>query len=120
MKRELSKVESVKLGLDRGCFLTLWIFVQHDTTGHQGFGGIVLDSYDDEKDRRIGTAAGCDYIRQILSIFKADDLNEIVGRTVWVYREDGFNGLIKGIEIPGFDGGGKFMLDEWRKEWGFE
>jgi hypothetical protein len=117
MKKQLAKIKDARLSMDRNTFLTFWITLNYEGAGHQGFGGYCLDAYDDEKERRVGTAAGCEIIRQLLDMFKVNDFREMKGRIVYAIREEGWNSKVVGIEIPEFDGGGKFSIAEWKKEW---
>lgn len=119
-KRELGKVSTVTLGLGRGTFLTLDLGINFGSS-FQNFGGIALCTWDEKRKRRVGTAPGADYIMQILNLFKVEDLNDIKGRTVWVERKDGgWGSHIEAIEIPAHDGGGRFSVEAWRKEWGYD
>ena len=118
MKKQLAKVKDAKISLDRKTFLTFWLTLDYEDAGVQGFGGYALDDYDEEKEERVGTAAGCDAIRKLLKLFNVKTFDEMVGRTVYAIREDdSFQAQIIGIEIPGFDGGGQFLIPEWRKKW---
>ena len=118
MKKRLAKVIDAKISLDRSAFLTFWLTLDYEDAVVQGFGGYTLDTFDEEKDRRVGTAGGCDAIRRLLKLFNVDTFNEIIGRIVYAIREDDSSqAKIIGIEIPGFEGGGQFLIPEWQKEW---
>ena len=91
MKKQLAKIKDARLSMDRNTFLTFWITLNYEGAGHQGFGGYCLDAYDDEKERRVGTAAGCEIIRQLLDMFKVNDFREMKGRIVYAIREEGWN-----------------------------
>ena len=87
MNKQLAKVTSAALSIqDRG-ILTFWIFVDYEEGCSQGVGGICLDTYDEGKKRRVGTAGGLEVIRQILLAFKIDNLHELKGRHIWVLGE---------------------------------
>ena len=89
----------------------------------QGFGGFVLDEPKKQEDgttRRVGSAAGMDYIIRLMDAFGARNFDDIKGRTAIAIRDrDGFGGTIVGVRCPTvFGGSGKaFLIDEWRKEW---
>ena len=117
MKKVLGKITEAKLSMDRSTFLSFSILFEYDKGGGQRFCGIVLDKYDKEKKKRAGTAAGCDLIRQILTLFKVNDFREIEGRIAYAIKEEDFNSKIEGIEVPTFDGGGRFTISEWKEEW---
>ena len=121
MNKKLAKIKNARLSLDRDCFLTFWFDLEYEGNSGQGFGGYCLDTYDEDKEKRVGTAGGCDAIRQLLELFKVNDFREMKGRIVWALTEGkGFGSKVVGLQIPDFDGGGKFLIDEWRKEWGYE
>jgi hypothetical protein len=113
--RELGRVEGVQLVVeDHGC-LTVYLHLNFGGTG-QGFGGYALDEWSNEKDRRVGTAAGLDFILRLLNLFKVTGLDRIKGRTVYALRSKHL-GQIEGLEMPAFDGGAKFVVEDWRREW---
>lgn len=106
-KRELGKIKLVQLGIEDHGILTLELYLDFGGRG-QGFGGICLGS-------SRGSAIGTDYLIQILNLFGSPrDYHDIKGRHVYALRDEAF-GQIKGIEIPECDGGGIFLVDEWRK-----
>lgn len=123
-EKHLGKVTSAYLGMqDRG-FLTFMITIDYDDAGTQGFGNFALCTWDKEKDRRVGTALGADAIIKLLTLFKVDTFDKIKGRTVFALKDKGkdggWAGFIRGIEIPKFDGGGRFVMKEHCQEWGVE
>ena len=99
MNKQLAKVTSASLSIqDRGV-LTFWIFVDYEEGCSQGVGGVCLDTYDERKTRRVGTAGGLEVIRQILLAFKIDDLHELKGRRIWVLGGgEGFSFTPKGVQ----------------------
>jgi hypothetical protein len=82
--------------------------------GGQNFGGVSLDTPSEEKKRRVGTAGGCDFIVQMLNLFNIEEFGDMVGRTVYALQK---YGMIVGLELPKFEGGGRFLLEEWQREW---
>lgn len=119
-KRELGKIDHVHFGIEDHGILSLAIGVDFGGT-HQGLGHMVLDVWSEKDKRRIGTACGLDLVLQVLQFFKVDQLDKIKGRTVFALREsDSYNADIVGLEIPPFDGGGKFLVKEWSARWADE
>ncbi len=108
MRQKLAKVEGVFFGKEGHGILTMNIGLDYGDGGHQSFGGISL-----------GGKSGIDYIEKILSLFRINELDEMVGRTVYaLFDSEGINATIKGLEMPSFDGGGKFVTKEWQAEMG--
>ena len=77
---KLAKVSKASLEIqDRG-ILNFWIHVDYEEGCSQGVGGIVLDGYDKELKGRVGTAGGCEVIRQLLLLFQVNDFSEMKGQ----------------------------------------
>lgn len=115
MRKELGKITTCELLIEDHGILTLSMTFDFGGSG-QGIGGYALDTFDRDRDRRVGTAGGLDFVLRTLNLFKVDRLRAIVGRTAFaVYATD--RGIIDGIEIPAHDGGGIFMFENWRREW---
>lgn len=106
MEKQLAKIRSGHTTMLRETFLSFWIGVDYESGGSQNLGGIVLDDYNEQLKRRVGTAAGCELIRRILKAFEVDDLNDLKGRACWVYGEGkGFDFMPKGIQSLKVDPG---------------
>lgn len=118
MERELGKVESVHLGFEDHGILTLYVHLKFGGTC-QAFGGIALDTFDQQRDRRTGTAEGCDFILRLLKLFGVQEYRQIVGRYVYALRERPY-GSIEGLVLPEADGGAGFLLSDWRADWGLK
>ena len=86
MKKKLAKIDRAGLSIERE-MLTYWIYVKYEEGGGQRVGGHVLDTYNQDKERREGTQYGCEIIRIILIAFKINDLHELKGRVIWIYGE---------------------------------
>lgn len=115
--RELGKIVKVDLHIEDHGMLTLDVAFDFGGSA-QVLGGIALDTFSKVDGRRIGSAAGLDFVVQLLGLFKANRLSEIVGRTAYALRDSDRNHApIQGIEIPAFDGGGVFRVDEWSERW---
>jgi hypothetical protein len=109
-RKELGRVTDVYLGLEDHDIFTMHITFDFGGTG-QSFGGYALDTWDAGKKRRVGSAAGADFILRILRLFGVRDIRGIVTRSVYVLRDD--REMIVGLETPAFDGGRKFLVSEW-------
>lgn len=115
-ERQLGKVEKVDLFREDHGLLTVYVHLRFAGSG-QGFGGFVLDTFDKARDRRVGTAMGLDFVLRLLALFDVDRLDAIAGRYVYALREGGWNSPIIGLELPEPDGGGRFMVADWQREW---
>jgi hypothetical protein len=99
MERKLAKITGAKLELQERGILNFWIFVDYEDGFAQGIGGIALDQFDKSKDRRVGTAYGCEMIRRILETLSVNDFSEMKGQIIWVHGNgSGFSFNPKGIE----------------------
>lgn len=122
MREETGTISSVKLRLDRGCFLCLWLFFDFGSGSGQGFGGNILsEGHTDKAKSRgfpVGTAAGLDYILQAMYVFGLEktegDLQDIVGQEA-VALYDKPRGLILGVRSV--KTGRRFLIQEWKDEW---
>ena len=99
MNKKLAKITSAKLEIKERGILNFWIFVDYEDFGRQGIGGLALDQWDKEKDRRVGTAYGCEMIRRLLDTLNVNDFSEMKDKMIWVHGEgDGLRFKPKGIE----------------------
>jgi len=99
MNKKLAKITSAKLEIKERGILNFWIFVDYEDFGSQGIGGLSLDQWDKEKDRRVGTAYGCEMIRRLLETLNVNDFSEMKDQMIWVHGEDdGLGFEPKGIE----------------------
>jgi len=89
---------------ERG-ILNFWIHVNYDDGLSQGIGGICLDTYDEIKKSRVGTAYGCEMIRRILIELKVNDFADMKNRHIWVIGTgDGLH--FKPVGVQGLLGDG--------------
>lgn len=100
MDKQLAKITSAKLEIQERQSLNFWIFVDYEEGCSQGIGGICLDNYDQLSKQRIGTAYGCEMIRQLLLTLNVNDFSEMKGKHIWVYGE-GSNFNFKPLGISG-------------------
>lgn len=80
LEKRLAKVNSEKLSIQERGILTFYITVSYECGWCQGIGGITLDTWDEEKESRVGTAYGCEMIRRLLLEFDVDDFHEMAGK----------------------------------------
>jgi len=105
--KQLAKITSAKLSIQERGILTFWIFVEYESGGGQGLGGLALDGYDKELQRRVGSSEGCELIRQLLLVLEVDDFSEMKGKHVWVHGEgEGFSFEPYGIQLLNVDSDG--------------
>ena len=99
MNKVLAKISSAKLEIQDRDILNFWISVNYEDGGSQGIGGIALDEYCKDKERRVGTAYGCELIRRLLVELGVNDFSEMSGLHVWVLGEGkGLSFKPRGIE----------------------
>lgn len=99
MEKKLAKVSKATLDIQERGILNFWVYVDYEEGLSQGVGGICLDDYDPVLKTRVGTAYGCEMIRQLLLIFGVNDFSEMKDKMVWVLGEgDGFSFTPKGFE----------------------
>jgi len=111
MNRQLAKISKARLEIKERGILCFWIYVNYENGCGQAVGGFALDSYSDSAGRRVGTAYGCEMIRQLLLTLNVDDFSEMVGKHVWVIGDgDGFGFKPKGIQRLHVDGGGDALV----------
>jgi len=87
MIKKLAKISKASLEMKERGILNFWIYVDYEEGCSQGVGGIVLDTYDKNKECRVGTAYGCEVIRQLLLALDVNDFSEMKGKHVWVLGE---------------------------------
>lgn len=84
---KLAKVESASLEIKERGILNFWVQVAYEDGFHQAVGGLTLDDWDKRIERRVGTAYGCEMIRQLLLFFGVNNLNEAKDQVVYVVGE---------------------------------
>ena len=77
MNKELCNVTKVCTSYQDRRILILDVFVDLESGGSLSVFNMCLDSYDQDKKQRVGTAYGCEIIRQTLDFFGVDDLSQI-------------------------------------------
>lgn len=103
MTIENAEIDSTMLGDEDHGIFTCYIVVSGDGWGC-GFGGYALDKYVREEKRRIGTAYGLEFIKQILSTLEISTWEKLPGTPIRV-------------EMTGLGGGvtriGHFKKNRW-------
>ncbi len=109
--KELAKITSFKLNIsDRG-ILMFHIFVDYEGGYSQGVGGLVLDEYDKKSKSRVGTAYGCEMIRQLMLVLGVDDFNDAKDKLIYILGEgDGLSFKPKGIQTLNVYGNVKTLI----------
>ena len=98
MNKQLAKITSAKLEIKERGILNFWILVDYEDSPCQGIGSLALDKWDKEKEKRVGTAYGCEMIRRLLETLNVNDFSEMKGQIIWVYGEgEGLGFKAKGI-----------------------
>ena len=77
MNKELCNVTKVCTSYQDRRILILDVFVDLESGGSLSVFNMCLDTYDQDKKQRVGTAYGCEIIRQTLDFFGVDDLSQI-------------------------------------------
>ena len=77
MNKELCNVTKVCTSYQDRRILILDVFVDLESGGSLSVFNMCLDTYDQDKKQRVGTAYGCEMIRQTLDFFGVDDLSQI-------------------------------------------
>lgn len=106
MNKQLAKIKSAHLEIKERGVLNFWIKVDYEDLGSQGIGGLCLDTFNKEKDKREGTAYGCEMIRRLLLELDVNDFSEMKNKIIWVLGEgEGFSFKPLGIQRLSVNGG---------------
>ena len=101
-KIQNAQIKSVRIGYERGVFLTVWVCMIHED-GNQDFGGYVLGA---DPTRSAKAAAGnetgllASWVNGILKSADVEDIAEAAGKTVRIKKEDSPGGKILAIGHP--------------------
>lgn len=87
MIKHLCKVTEASLSYQDRKIMVLNLFVNLEDGGSLAVFNNVLDSYDETRKHRIGSAYGCELIRQTLDFFGVSDLHEIKDYYCYVLSE---------------------------------
>ena len=118
MIKKLAKVTKATLEIKERGILNFWVHVNYEDGLSQGVGGICLDSYEEEKKVRVGTAYGCEMIRQLLIVFNVDDFAEMKDKIIYVIgKGEGLGFKPEGFESLNVCGNhGKIIFEETKKK----
>lgn len=102
MEKKLAKITKAHLEIQERGILNFWIFVDYEEREgvfSQGVGGIALDTWNEVKRKRVGSAFGAEVIRQMLLCIGVNDFSEMKGKYIWVLGEgEGMQFAPKGIQ----------------------
>ena len=90
MIKHLCKVTGASLSYQDRKIMVLNIFVNLEDGGSLAVFNNVLDSYDKTRKHRVGSAYGCELIRQTLDFFGVSDLHEIKDYYCYVLSDKEF------------------------------
>lgn len=117
LAQRIAKITDTFLGIEDHGIFTAILDCDYGGSG-QGVGTYALDSYDPTKGCRIGTAAGMEFIRRIMSACGVSSWEKIKGRTILVYFEsEAWNSKVIGIGPLPVEGGTPFLFAEWLNEY---
>ena len=117
MNKQLARISMCSLNISDRSILTINLHVDYENGLSQNICGLVLDTYDKQLDRRIGTAYGCEFIRQLLVLFNCDSLEDLVNRDIFILGEgEDINFKPKGIQLLRADGGQQLIFDNILQE----
>lgn len=93
MIEKLAKILKANLEIQEKGMLNFRIYVHCEDGFSQIVGGIILDEFSEDKDKRIGAAYGCEIIRRLLIELKVNDFSEMKGKKIFVIGEGEKDGL---------------------------
>ena len=100
MIKKLALVEKVYLEYQERHILNVNCLVSYEDYGSQNILNIVLDTWDKEKQKRVGTAEGMTFLIDLLNFFGVNNLTEVENQYVYVLVDDvdSWYGKAHGIE----------------------
>ena len=117
--RVLGRIVDAKIAYEDHGILTC--FIGFDFGGsNQGFGDYPLDTWDETEKRRVGTAAGMEFLIGVMAAVGVESWDALLGKEVWIEREEGNSGWEKivVIEAPAYrKHTRKFDVREWQRKW---
>lgn len=116
MIEEVGIITGATFGIEDHGILTMMISIAKDNGTCQGFGGYALDTYDKETGKRVGHAAGTDWILRLFEALNITEIGGMKGLPVVVYREgESMGDFIIGIRRVGVKTA--FMIKDWQNKW---
>lgn len=123
LTEQIAKIRSVRLGWEDHGIFTCALDLDYGSSG-QGAGGYALDEArrgaNDEFIGRFGTAYGMEWVIRLMRACNAKDFSEVQGKTVIALRDEGYNGLVRGIKPLPTEKGEPFIFGELALEFGVE
>ena len=99
MIKKLALVEKVYLEYQERHILNVNCLVSYEDFGSQNIMNIVLDIWDKEKQKRVGTAEGMTFLIDLLNFFGVNNLTEVENQYVYVLVDgDSWYSKAHGIE----------------------
>ena len=100
MIKKLALVEKVYLEYQERHILNVNCLVKYEDSGSLNMLNIVLDTWDKEKQKRVGTAEGMTFLIDLLNFFGVNNLTEVENKYVYVLVDDvdSWDGKAHGIE----------------------
>ena len=100
MIKKLALVEKVYLEYQERYLLNVNCLVRYEDYGSQNILNIILDTWDKEKQKRVGTAEGMTFLIDLLNFFGVNNLTEVENQYVYVIVDDvdSWYGKVYGIE----------------------
>ena len=99
MIKKLALVEKVYLEYQERHILNVNCLVSYEDFGSQNIMNIVLDIWDKEKQKRVGTAEGMSFLIDLLDFFGVNNLTEVKNQYVYVLVDgDSWYSKAHGIE----------------------
>ena len=100
MIKKLALVEKVYLEYQERYILNVNCLVRYEDYGSQNILNIVLDTWDKEKQKRVGTAEGMTFLIDLLNFFGVNNLTEVKNQYVYVLvdEDESWDGKAHGIE----------------------
>ena len=87
MNKVLCNVERVCTSYQDRKILILDVWVELEDKGQFSCFNMVLDTYDKVKQKRVGTAYGCEMIIQCLDFFGVDDLSQVKNHKCYILTD---------------------------------
>ena len=85
-EKKNAQIKGVKLGIEDPGSFTLTLALDYGGSG-QCFGGHPLDGWSEKAEKRIGTAAGLEFIKQVLITVGVENVADIEGKYIRVEAE---------------------------------
>ena len=109
----IGRVSSFKLGTEDHGIMTFWVHLDFNGSG-QAFGGYCMDSFDQQSDKRCGSAFGTECVLRLLRCFNVEDIGEIKGKPCMALYDNykPFSSKIIGLAPLPSDKGEIFIIED--------